>query len=252
MPSHFSDIGFPVQSRDDFHALAIRASEEGQAFRTSDGTYVKWSPGAGIELWAQLGRNDELIGLNPHFRGKGRMRVRLVEKISRPDGTVLDAAFYGWVNPSDNAAEDGDFPFVFDVPNSKISEPRLGSVVQVQLAAFAHELRSYESVEAFDKSSESKFASKSFIPSGLFSPEGEATVPPEAHAIFTGHVLETSLLTNPVTGDAFCWAHVSTLGGEIDVVADPVLLNDVVRTGGVVTGSFWLSGVFSDAADPDR
>lgn len=28
-----------------------------------------------------------------------------------------------------------------------------------------------------------------------------------------------------------------------DVVADPVLLNDVITKGGVVTGSFWLSGV---------
>ena len=140
--------------------------------------------GCGDRLWAQLDRNDELIGLNPHFRGDGPVRVRLVENISRPDGTVLDAAFYGWANPSDNA-EDGEFAFVFDVPNSKIFEPQLGSVVHVQLAAFAHELRSYESVKAFDRSQpkEIKFASQSFIPSGLFSAAGEATVPPEAHAI---------------------------------------------------------------------
>ena len=56
-------------------------------------------------------------------------------------------------------------------------------------------------------------------------------------------MLETSLIRNPVTATDFCWAHVSTYGGEVDVVADPVLLNDVIVKGGVVKGSFWLSGV---------
>src|SRR5262245_33655025 len=126
-----------------------------------------------------------------------------------------------------------------------MQEPRLGSVVVVQLAAFAHELESYSSVEEFDRSQRSglAYASKSFIPSGLFTPEGGETVPPEAYAIFAGHVLETSLIRNPVTATDFCSCHVSTLGGEVDVVADPVLLNEGLVKGGVVKGSFWLSGV---------
>ena len=40
--------------------------------------------------------------------------------------------------------------------------------------------------------------------------------------------------------------HVSTFGGEVDVVADPVLLNNVIVKGGVVKGSFWLSGTVTD------
>jgi len=246
MPSHLSDIGFDLKTQEDFEQLAIKTCQEGQAYRTTDGTYIKWSPGFGIELWAQLDRDDEIIGLHPHFHGKGRMRVNIVEKIMRPNSTILDAAYYGWSNPSDGGAENGDCPFVFDVPNYKIQEPRLGSIVVVQLAAFAHELQSYSSVEEYDRSQGEGFggyASKSFIPSGLFTPEGGDTLPPEAYAIFAGHVLATSLIRNPITATDFCWAHVSTLGGEVDVVADPVLLNNVIVNGGVVKGSFWLSGV---------
>lgn len=66
--------------------------------------------------------------------------------------------------------------------------------------------------------------------------------PPLAYAIFTGHVLETSIITNPVTDHEFIWAKVRTLGGEVDMVSDPVLLNGPVVKGGVVSGSFWLSG----------
>jgi len=246
MPSHLSDIGFDLRSQEDFEQLAVKTCNQGQRFRTTDGTYIKWSLGLGIELWAQLDQHDEIIGLHPHFRGNARMRVNIVNEIKRPNSTILDAAYYGWANPSDDGMENGDFPFVFDVPNYKIQAPRMGSVAVVQLAAFAHELESYSSIEEFDRSQGEGFggyASKSFIPSGLFTPEGEDTVPPEAYAIFAGHVLETSLIRNPVTATDFCWAHVSTYGGEVDVVADPVLLNNVVVKGGVVKGSFWLSGV---------
>lgn len=40
----------------------------------------------------------------------------------------------------------------------------------------------------------------------------------------------------------FCWAKVRTLGGEMDVVADPQILEGFLVKDGVVSGSFWLSG----------
>ena len=245
MPSHMSDIGFGLESEDDYQQLALKACEHGHAWRTASGTYIRWSPGEGIELWAQLDHDGEIIGLNPHFRGKGLMRIGLAEKINRPDGTILDGGFYGWANPSDTDPESGEFPLVFDLPDWELHEGRLGSIVQVQLAAFAHELKSYESIEAFEQSQSEKikFASQSFIPSGLFTTEDHVTDPPQAHAIFTGHVLETSVITNPATGSSFCWAAVATLGGAIDVVADPILLNGLIVRGGVLSGSFWLSGL---------
>lgn len=244
MASHLSDIGFRVESDKDFEELAFQVCREGHVLPVAAGSYVRWAPGGGVELWAQLDQDDEVIGLNPHFRGESVMKVGLTEKLSRPDDTPLDGAFHAWAHPQNSDPKSGEYPFVFDVPNSQLCTPRLPAIVQVQLAAFAHELQTYESEEAYEQSQpEIKFASESFIPTGLFSPGGEITQPPQSHAIFTGHVLKTALLTNPVTDEIFCWAKVRTLGGEIDVVADPETLGGPVVSGGVLSGSFWLSGI---------
>jgi hypothetical protein len=52
------------------------------------------------------------------------------------------------------------------------------------------------------------------------------------------------LYTNDVrhTNATFLPLRVRTLGGEIDVVAEPALVNGPVRVGNVVTCSCWLSG----------
>ena len=244
MPSHMSDIGFQLDSDEDYYQLALQTYEEGEAWNSEGGTYIRWGPGEGIELWAQLDQNNDLIGLNPHFRGKGSMRVGLTREVLRPEGTSLDGAFYAWANPAGSDPESGEFPLVFDVPDYRLRKLRLPSILDVQLAAFAHQLQSYESDESYEHSQPDKvkFAAESFIPSGLFEPEGHSMVPPLAEALFAGHVRETSIITNPVTGNRFCWAKVRTLGGDVDVVADPALLNGLLVEGGVLSGSFWLSG----------
>jgi GNAT superfamily N-acetyltransferase len=246
MPSHLSSMGFQLESEADFVKLAEQAYEEGQAWEVDRGTYIKWAPGGGIELWLQLDAHGDIIGLNPHFRGKGLMRAALTHAIVRADGTLLDGAFHAWANPSEDDPARGDFPFVFDVPDFYLDKPKLPAVLDVQLAAFAHELQSYESDQAYDETQpgEIKFAAESFIPAGLFFPGGDEVDPPQAHALFSGHVQATALITNPITGQEFCWAQVRTLGGEMDVVADPVLLNGLLVEGGVVSGTFWLSGRF--------
>jgi hypothetical protein len=47
---------------------------------------------------------------------------------------------------------------------------------------------------------------------------------------------------NQRTKANFYWFLVETLGGEIDVVADPKLIASEPQLGGVVSGQFWLSG----------
>lgn len=84
-----------------------------------------------------------------------------------------------------------------------------------------------------------KYASQSFIPSGLFGTSKEA---PKAEATFTGKVLETALRTNSQTGNRFHWALVETYGGRFDVVIDPDLLAEAPVAGGILSGHFWLSG----------
>ena len=105
------------------------------------------------------------------------------------------------------------------------AELELPCVTEVQLAAFAHELAVFADADAYAEANEGRelpYAAESFIPSGLFVTGDEPE--PAAEAFFTGTVLAARGRMNETTGDAFWWARVRTLGGEIEIVADPVLL----------------------------
>jgi hypothetical protein len=67
----------------------------------------------------------------------------------------------------------------------------------------------------------------------------------QALANFSGHVIDTHMLINPVTSQKFYWAQVSTLGGIFDIVADPQVVQGTLAKDGVVCGNFWLSGRFA-------
>lgn len=249
MASHFSSIGFPVKTEAEFQRYARQALAEGEAIAAPAGRYVRWAVAPGVQLWLQIDREDVVIGLNPHFSGQALMRIGLTRRIAREGDSMLDGAFHGWADPKSDDPESGAYPMVFDAPDYDLHRALdLPAVRDVQLAAFAHQINAFASEEEYHAGQEQglQFASKSFIPSGLFGADERSTDPPTATAIFTGHVLNTELLTNAVTGAAFHWAWVSTLGGEVDVVADPEVVNGRLVPGGVLSGSFWLSGQVLD------
>jgi len=247
MASHLSSLGFLVESVEDFVALAERLLDQTQSFQTRRGAYRLWSGQAGEQLWLQLDRSGALIGINPHFAGKASMTVGITNRVARPEDTELDAAFHGWADPSEDSIEDGAYPFVFDSPDAGTSSGfTVPAIARVQLAAFAHEVTAFESEAAYHHAQPKenlRFASRSFIPAGLFSPDGGGRPEvPEAIAIFTGHVLETTVYQNTLTGLLFYWALVETYGGQFDVVIDPDLLAEPPQSGGILSGTFWLSG----------
>lgn len=49
------------------------------------------------------------------------------------------------------------------------------------------------------------------------------------------------MLTNPFTHLSFYWAKIRTLGGEVEVVADPEIVSGTMMKNGIVSGFFWLS-----------
>lgn len=245
MPSHLSTIGFPIETGEDFVQLAERVSSAAEEISTKSGTYLRWKGSAGEELWLQLDSRRELIGMNPHFTGASRNRIGIVARVGRPDDTKLDGALHAWASPPGASPEEGDYPFVFDVPDAALySDLGVPGVAEAQIAAFAHEVAFFPSEQAYDASQSDdgvRFAAKSFIPSGLFSADGSKTAP-TSQAILTGEVLRAEVLTNPVSEVQFWWALVETLGGQYDVVIDPALLERQPTVGGILSGSFWLSG----------
>ena len=240
-----SAIGFEVETEQQFQEYASLALARGEALRTDSGVYIKWAPGHGIELWAQGDKDKTFVGLNPHFTGGGRMQVRLIERVTRPDDSSLDGAFYAWAGPDESGQMEGLFPFVFDCPDfDSHSGLDLPCLSDVQLAAFAHSIDVYEDDEHFASSQDSEpaFAAESFIPAGLFPSDAESVSTRKAYAVLQGHVLAASLIKNPATEREFHWALVKTLGGDIDVLADPDIVESEIRTGNVISGYFWLSG----------
>lgn len=247
MPSHMTTLGFPVTSEKDFRHYVFAASEFGRKIEALNGSYTLWEPGNGIELWVQTNLHKRIIGMNLHFSGHSRMRVGLTRHIVKIGQSILDGAFYAWADPQRDEPESGYYPFVFDVPDYGLHNAvRVPGLATVQLAAFAHELQGFENAEAYIAAQENgiTFAEGSFIPSGLFrsGAPGGVREPPLAQAIFSGHVLVTQVLINPVTDQRFYWARVRTLGGEVDVVADPQVVRGRVTRYEIIKGSFWLSG----------
>ena len=247
MLNHMTSLGFPVTTEKDFRHYVFTASEFGQKIESPNGSYTLWEPGNGIELWVQTNLHKRIIGMNLHFSGHSRMKVGLTRRILKIGQSILDGAFYAWAAPQRNEPESGYYPFVFDVPDYDLhNDVRVPSLATVQLTAFAHELEGFENTAAYMAAQESGLsrAEESFIPSGLFTSghRGGVREPPVAEAIFSGHVLVTQILINPVTDQRFYWARVRTLGGEVDVVADPQVVRGKVIRNGIIKGSFWLSG----------
>lgn len=244
MATNFSTIGLPVASGQDLTELANRIGPIAERLDAPGGAYFRWSDSSGAEIWLQINAKDELIGINPHYAGRSAVRVGLTDRFASAGPSELDGSFHGWAAPVDEA-DSGSYPFVFDAPDYRLHEELTLPVHGcIQIAAFAREISAFETVAAFDASQtgDLKCASQSFIPSGLFTSAGDSIVPPQARAIFTGHVLAADEKINALTGRAFYWTLVETYGGAYDVVIDASLLPGVPVVGGVVSGSFWLSG----------
>ncbi|MDP9701559.1 hypothetical protein SAMN05720606_11137 [Paenibacillus polysaccharolyticus] len=244
MVNHMTTLGFRVHSPEDFENIAEYALSTGTRIKAKHGQYAFALAGEGIEIWLQIDKKNQVIGLNPHFSGSSRMNIGLTAELKPDENNKLDGSFHAWAEP-DDSMESGSYPFVFDVPNRGVYGQILTpQSIHVQLSAFAHEVTIYKDEEEFNLSqdSELKFAVESFIPSGLFDSEGT----PSATAIFTGRIVETAEIVNEQSKLRFTWALVRTLGGEIDVVIDQELVNKEMIVGGIISGSFWLSAKFQD------
>ena len=256
MPSQFSAIGFTVSSGEDLAALASRVAERADTINANAGDYLKWAPPSGEQLWLQLKKSGDAMGMNPHFEGKSSVRVAVEARVTREAHTPLDGTFLAWANPPAGAESGGDYPFAFDCPDAGLHEAlTLPVTLTAQIAAFAQTITVYESRESYDAAQAAQgltFGSRSFIPSGLISPSGEPVTPPESHALIAGEVLEAAERHNSVTGEPFWWALVDTIGGTFDVVIDPALLTHEITPGNVISGWFWLSGRLQAGAAPKR
>jgi hypothetical protein len=253
--SNLSDIGFPVKSEQDVNEVIMNILNHLKSMPCPPrGYYFKFEDESGAEIYLQTNPAQEIMGFNPAFTGKSSRKVGLTKLIER-DTSELDGAFQAWAGPSGEGVEvTGEYPFVFDVPDFRRHDRiDLPHIVDIQLVAFAsNDFELFTDEDEFNAAEEAgqKFAKQSFIPSGLFSvgTDGNMTEidPPQAHGILTGEIQEFELRTNKFTGENFYWFLVEGYGGDIDVVADTGLIKKEPKVGGIIRGSFWLSGKLSE------
>lgn len=242
--SDLSNIGFTIETEEDFRNMIEKSFESAYQIEVLGGSYVQFIDPSGAELWTQLDVNHEFIGFHPHFHGISRRAVALTSKIEN-DESELDGMFHAWANPVDSSEpESGDYPFVFNVPNiTTLGEIEFPKNVDIQLSAFAIDFEFYPNEDDYygSQDEELQFAVESFVPSGLFDFDDEEAMP-EPYAVFSGIIRQSEKRINEMTGEAFYWMLVETLGGEIDVVVSLDLCDQLPNVLGVIQGQFWLSG----------
>lgn len=247
MSTHFSNIGFGPTNKDLASAVSTGV-QKGQAFETPRGALIFWTPGEGIEIWSQIneldGRNV-LMDCNPHYSGSARMRVGLLDVITygaRPS----DGSIYVNIALCKNDPSEGDGSLLLDVPDFDLVRDNLTmpSIVDVQIAAFANVFTHYASEEEF-MSIQTPMAEFEGEPIYLGA---ELIIPNKvdgnisSSVRMTAHIRSVEEVVNPHTGYKFYHLLVTTLGGEMDVVADPAIVGSRPQINGVIRGDFWLSG----------
>lgn len=243
MSNHMTAVGFPVSSDGEFDHYVAITQFNGQVIETSVCVYCRLLAGAGVELWLEEDSQGSPTQMNPHFSGATLMRVRIVNRVVTPRGAIVNNAFEAWADPEgDYENQTGAYPFVFDSPDFHLYDSmELPAIEEVQIAAFAENVSVYQS-EAEMRAANTgalQYAVEAFVPLHHFAPEGGMTI---AYAKISGRVIETRLIENQRTPESFCWARLRTYGGEVDMVADPALLERTPMQGDIVVGHFWLSG----------
>jgi hypothetical protein len=244
-----ASIGFKDRNVVDFYNTYTMMCERGEIVETKSAKYLRWEVGEHLELWTRVKNGQPEVLYHPRFAGDARMTVALLEKTPRSQETYSDGAFLcrssasagsGWIA--------GRVPFVFDTPDfHRYDDLQLPRLATVQLTAFAFGMQGFENEDEYDEAyppddDDYCWDYKHFVPAYMLNPRGEGGELQPATTTVSGFVLDTGIITNPVTDLDFCWAKVETIGGEVDVVCSPDRLNGYLVKGGVATLYCYLYG----------
>ncbi len=238
MAGHFDCIGFRFEDREqyanDIVDLVRRSSQPTSARRA-------WIDPSGAVVVAFLEDSGSIRCAKPSFRATRASTVTATGL--RADDAGCPYCSVATVEVLDETGAMA-YPLAIELDDVDSSGPLFedGHRLSVGITAFAESYRRWADVREYDEDPARpapNFASRSLIPSGLFSPGGPDR-PVRSEAIITGVIGAAEVRTNSLTGHAFQWAAIETFGGTYDMVApgdDPPL-----ATGNVMQGTFWLVG----------
>jgi hypothetical protein len=200
--NHLACLGFPIKSEPGFMKLV----ERGLRFGEDAEDYVLWKPCHGIELWLPM-NEDDCVGLNPHYRGEGRIALANAAFDATDEGATL----LGEVAGSKVCAAVPNYPLWGETERVPIAPP-----CTVQFALFA---------------------------ATLAEGSGPAIVTDGESTRACGVVLLAEVLQNADTENPFVHLVLETTSGRLDVVAEAETV--LPQVGATVIASGWLSGVIA-------
>lgn len=239
---------------------------ESEGYEVENGAYFVWQAPNGAQIWLAMkgGKAEpgsqpapmEVVDLEPHYNGAGRMQAAVVEMVPYDD-EQLTGALYAWSSPlSIEDPETGYYPFSVDLRDFSThlhAWRLLPRMVTLQIAAFAQEAWCFEDEQSYLQSDHSvltetedeetgelvtlRLAPQAMLPIN----EGASDNVAGNYALLTGRIVEVHHLQNPHTGKGFVAMLVDTYGGSVDVVALEDDIEGTPYAGGTVKAYAWLS-----------
>jgi hypothetical protein len=231
----------------EYWALAKRAVAAGDRFPVEDGqAIVRWAPGGGPEIWAQIDRSGDVVAATPFFATDDVYRIAVTGSGSSDDG-ALEGWVDGWLNPREpDEPYSGLFPLRVDVVNYPLVRQRLipGTLISIRLASILHEATLYPDAAAYDAVKEVTYRPpvQSFASTIHFGVDDPTDDDAEAMALVTGYVTEARQIANSSTGVPFWWLRVATDGVTLSCTADEDVVPVQPRAAMVVSASGWVLG----------
>lgn len=227
--SNYEALGFSLRGRDDAEALA-RAPLRGAEPRTlllPGGPVLAYRLhlGGGLELWSYV-RGRSIAAAFPNFRAR-TVREGVLTRFTRPASELA---------PRIGLQCGGELAFqlvnVLEVPAAGLIA---GARAEVRLAALAGDGLGRAEAEL-----------------GLAPPNGAAAVLAENVFRLTGAVLETELVSNPMTGAWVRWLRLDVgPWGPLETVGAAERLPEPVTAGDRLAGQITLRGAIVALPDAD-
>lgn len=245
MPDSFASIGIATDPTEAFVALTDRALQCSDKVEVADGAAWRWACPSGAELWQHVDKSGRPAGIAPYFAGNSVVAARLDARVDWPGCSAAIGGFRAFALYVEGDDSRWAYPFVFEAPDFPCHAAlHLPVVAALRIAAFAAAITVYDSASAYRaaQTSDTILATRAFIPSGMFKPDGTPIEPPDPIAIINGHVRKARRCVNSLSGMAYHWLDLEAFGGTYDAMLEDRLLDQPPPPGAVVSGIFMLCG----------
>jgi len=238
MATHFGCVGMPVADEAGLRGLVSTLADAATLEELGEEVWrYVWTDPSGARLVVGV-RGDTVDDGLPSYVGAAtpvpvRDLVLLDEEVAQCAALNADGEVFAMI------AVELEERMLLAERGRRVAEGQLTLTAMAETIEVHPDPAAYLTTQA---DADLKLGAEHWLPAGLFNVDER---PPTALAMFAATVGEAQRLTNTHTGGEFVHVRVSTLGMEIDVVAQLDQLPELPEPGQVVAGTFFMVGRLS-------